>query len=135
MVYIKYILSMMSLYMCVVGLSWASSEEVTINVNVCNPNMSVSLWGGLVFITIFVFFIGKSLITPMLLERVARLHKEDPTPYLKKAKVQGMGVTAILTAITLVSVSILLLGCLPTSLLIFSVLCFIVIFTYGFLLL
>jgi hypothetical protein len=100
---------------------------------VCEPEITIAVWGGLIVVTLLVFGIGKFVVTPMLVNRAAEKNPENPAPAMKSAEMKGMGFTAILTAITLLVVSLLLLGCIPTPMMIFIALVFVVIFTYGLL--
>ena len=75
----------------------------------------------------------KFVITPALESKAIINYPDDPEPHVKFAKLKGMGVTSILTAITLLLVSFLLFGCIPVPMMIFRSF-FLVIFGYGALL-
>ena len=102
--------------------------------DVCNDTITVTIWGALVVVSALVFGIGKFVITPALESKAIQNFPDDPEPHVKSAKLKGMGVTSILTAITLLLVSFLLLGCIPVPMMIFIAVIFLVIFGYGALL-
>lgn len=106
----------------------------TTNVGTCDPTITVTIWGALVVVSALVFGIGKFVITPALESKAIQNNPDDPEPHVKSAKLKGMGVTSILTAITLLLVSFLLLGCIPVPMMIFIAVIFLVIFGYGALL-
>lgn len=146
---ISYIIALSSAYRLLTNLAFAedtgqttSNTSVTViknttnvtNVGTCEPVITMTIWGGLLLVTALVFGIGYFVITPSLERKAITENPNDPESHVKSAQMKGMGVTSILTALTLLVVSFLLLGCIPVPMMIFIVVIFMVIFGYGALL-